>query len=111
MEVSLRHSAPVRTAVDATRAPIRMEDLAAKLQAELPAAAPTMVTELVARPALITSLHAPSTAPDARGHLLEQTAGTRSSTTIIHIRRLTGLAQVLVRLPLRLAEAARPGQR
>ena len=56
-------------------APIRMEDLAAKLQAELPAAAPTMVTamltELVARPALITSLHAPSTVPDALGHLLE----------------------------------------
>ncbi len=60
MEVSLRHSAPVRTAVDAARAPIRMEDLAAQLQAEL-----------VTRPALITSLHAPSTAPDALGHLLE----------------------------------------
>lgn len=75
MEVSLRHSALVRTAVDAARAPIRMEDLAAKLQAELPAAAPTMVTamltELVARPALITSLHAPSTVPDALGPLLE----------------------------------------
>ena len=76
VEVSLRHTAPVRTAVGGARAPIRVKDLAAKLQAEFPGAAPTavtaMLTELVARRALITSLHAPSTEPDALGHLLEQ---------------------------------------
>jgi thiopeptide-type bacteriocin biosynthesis protein len=76
VEVSLRHTAVVAAALGVARTPIRMEDLAAKLRAEFPAAAPDQVTglltELVAQGALITSLHAPSTEPDALGHLVRE---------------------------------------
>ena len=76
VETSFRHTAAVRAAIGAARAPIRVEDLKAKIQAEFPAATPlkvtAMLTELVERGALITSLHAPSTSPDALGHLLRQ---------------------------------------
>jgi len=76
VEISLRHTAAVRAAINAARAPIRMEDLEAKIQAEFPAAASAkisaMLIELVTRGALITSLHAPSTEPDALCHLVEQ---------------------------------------
>ncbi|MFC0860932.1 lantibiotic dehydratase [Sphaerimonospora cavernae] len=75
-EISLRHTPAVAAAVNAARAPIRLEDLAAKLHAEFPDAAPAavtgMLTGLIARGALITSVHAPSTEPDALGHLVEQ---------------------------------------
>ncbi|MGH3735011.1 MAG: lantibiotic dehydratase [Micromonosporaceae bacterium] len=76
VEISLRHTRPVRAAVEMARSPVRMEDLAGKLRAEFPAAAPdavrSMLAELVARGVLISSLHAPSTEPDAFGHLLEE---------------------------------------
>lgn len=76
VEVSLRYTAAVRAAVEAARAPVRLEDLAAKIQAGFPAATPAkvtaMLTELVARRALITSLHAPGTEPDGLGHLVGQ---------------------------------------
>jgi hypothetical protein len=76
VEISLRYTAAVRAAVEAARAPVRLEDLAAKIQAGFPAATPAkvtaMLTELVARRALITSLHAPGTEPDGLGHLVEQ---------------------------------------
>lgn len=76
VEVSLRHTGPVRAPIDAARAPIRVEDLAAKLRAEFPTASlatvTSMLTELVARRALITSLHAPSTECDALGYLVAE---------------------------------------
>lgn len=76
VEVSLRHTAPVRIALDAARAPIRFEDLCTKVHIEFPNASAATVTglltELVARRALITSLHAPSTEPDALVHLLRE---------------------------------------
>ncbi|GAA4242299.1 lantibiotic dehydratase [Actinomadura meridiana] len=75
-EVSLRYSAAVRAAVQWADTPIGFDDLSAKLQAEFPAAGPpritAMLTELVGRGVLITSLQAPSTEPDAFGYLLEQ---------------------------------------
>ncbi len=56
--------------------PIGFDDLSAKLQAEFPAVGPpritAMLTELVGRGVLITSLRAPSTEPDAFSYLLEQ---------------------------------------
>jgi lantibiotic biosynthesis protein len=76
VEVSLRLTAPVRAAIKIASSPIRLTDLCAELQTEFPAAASTkvmaMLTELVARRALITGLHAPSTEPDALGHVLDQ---------------------------------------
>jgi thiopeptide-type bacteriocin biosynthesis protein len=76
VEVSLRHTPAVRAALEAAQSAIQLEDLSAKIQAEFPAANPmkitAMLTELVERGALITRLHAPSTEPDALGHLLAQ---------------------------------------
>jgi len=81
VEVSLRYTAAVRAAVEAARKPVRLGEVVEELVATFPSATPVrvtaMLTELVARRALITSLHAPSTEPDALGWLLEhlETAG------------------------------------
>lgn len=76
VEVSLRATAAVRMAVELARAPIAVASLADKLRAEFPRARPvtitTMIADLVARGALITSLRASSTEPDALGHLMKQ---------------------------------------
>ncbi|MEU7002670.1 lantibiotic dehydratase [Nonomuraea sp. NPDC046570] len=76
VEVSLRYTTAVRAAVETARGPLRVGELSAKLRAEFPDAAPAavmgMLAELVAHRALITSLHAPSTEPDALGHLVRQ---------------------------------------
>ncbi|MEU4383198.1 lantibiotic dehydratase [Micromonospora echinofusca] len=75
-EVSLRHSAPVRATIAAAHSPIRVEVLASHLRSAFPqasaAAVMTMLTQLIVHRALITSLHAPSTEPDALGYLLRQ---------------------------------------
>jgi hypothetical protein len=54
VEVSLRHTAPVRAAVDTARAPIRFEDLYTKVQTEFPKAPSARVT------AMLTELVTPS---------------------------------------------------
>jgi thiopeptide-type bacteriocin biosynthesis protein len=76
VEVSLRHTAPVRAALDAARTPIRFEDLCTKVQTEFSdassATVTAMLTELVSQGVLVTSLHAPSTEPDALRHLLRE---------------------------------------
>ncbi|MEV7781756.1 lantibiotic dehydratase [Kitasatospora sp. NPDC088351] len=76
IEVSLRHTAPVKSALTATRAPIPVGGVRAKLLAEFPTAGPekvtALLTELVARRALITVLHAPSTETDALRYLVAQ---------------------------------------
>ncbi|MEV4412977.1 lantibiotic dehydratase [Catellatospora sp. NPDC049609] len=76
VDAVLRLTTPVRVAVEAARAPIRMSDLAAKVREVLPSAPAERITallaELVSRRALITSLHAPSTTTDALAHLVEQ---------------------------------------
>ncbi|HXP21110.1 MAG TPA: lantibiotic dehydratase [Streptosporangiaceae bacterium] len=76
VEVSLRRTAPVSAALVAARAPIRMDDLSVKILADFPAAGPqrvtAMLTELVARRALITGMHAPGTETDPLGYLVAQ---------------------------------------
>lgn len=76
VEVSLRYTAPVRVAITAAHAPIRVEALSAQVCAAFPDAAPAtvqgMLAELITRGALITSLRAPSTEPDALAYLLLQ---------------------------------------
>lgn len=76
VEVSVRHSPPVQTIMQAVRSPIRIGDLTDKLAAEFPdaefAAIDGMVAELVARGVLITSLRLPSTSTDGLAHVLHQ---------------------------------------
>ncbi|WP_324613144.1 lantibiotic dehydratase family protein [Streptomyces sp. SBT349] len=95
VEVSLRYTPAVRAAVEAARRPVRLADLAAKLVAEFPTAKPEkvtgMLTELVARRALITSLHAPATEPDALGWLLEHLEAADATT----LEPLSGLVAAL----------------
>ncbi|MDF5758818.1 lantibiotic dehydratase [Spongiactinospora sp. TRM90649] len=74
VEVSLRYTDAVRTAIEAARTPVAFGKLVALLVTTFPAVAPAkateMLTALVARRALITSLHAPGTEPDALGWIL-----------------------------------------
>ncbi|GHE73887.1 hypothetical protein GCM10018771_64820 [Streptomyces cellulosae] len=81
VETSLAWSSPLRTVIDAAQAPITVSALAEKLQAEYPEVAPErmwqMVQELVRRRVLLTSLAAPSTEPDALGHLIHQLAAVK----------------------------------
>lgn len=75
VEVSLRHTAAVRAAVEAARKPVRLgevvEELVVTFSSATPVRATAMLTEMVVHRALITSLHAPSTELDALGWLLE----------------------------------------
>ncbi|MEU4300299.1 lantibiotic dehydratase [Kitasatospora aureofaciens] len=73
-EVSLRHTRAVAFVLAAARRPVAFGVLAEKLSAEFPTAPGARIegvlTELVARGVLITSLHAPATEADPLGHLL-----------------------------------------
>lgn len=73
-EISLKHTGPVRAAIEAARTPVIFEDLEAKIRAEFAPAQPAevrvMLTGLVEHRALITSLRAPGTEPDALAWLL-----------------------------------------
>ncbi|MFD0857176.1 lantibiotic dehydratase, partial [Actinomadura adrarensis] len=75
-EVSLRYTSVVRIAVEAARAPIRVETLVNTLAAARPDRSrpefEALIIALVDQGALITSLRAPSTSPNALDHLLEQ---------------------------------------
>ena len=99
VEVSLRNTGPVRAAVHAARAPIRFEDLCTKVQTEFPdapsATVTAMLTELVTHGVLITSLHAPSTEPDALGHLVREleTAGGYAARQAAKLREIHVLLQ------------------
>jgi thiopeptide-type bacteriocin biosynthesis protein len=76
VEVSLNDSDAVRLVMDAARTPVRCGALAGKLAAEYPTAAPSVISgllgDLVARRALVSSLHAPSIVTDSLGHLIDQ---------------------------------------
>ncbi|MFD6335299.1 lantibiotic dehydratase family protein [Streptomyces niveus] len=75
-EVSVRRTAPVRTAMDLAQEPVSYRVLANKLRAEYPAPGEKIVRELLDRlieaRVLITSLQPPSTVVDALGHVLAQ---------------------------------------
>ncbi len=76
VEVSVRHSPPVRMIMQAARSPVPVGDLLDKLGAEIPdapvPAIDAMVAELVARGVLITSLRPPSTSTDGLVHVLHR---------------------------------------
>ncbi len=76
LEISVRHTRPVRAALAGAAEPIRFGELAGRLCAVFPAAPPekidALLAELVARHILLTSLRAPMTAVDGLAHLIEQ---------------------------------------
>lgn len=76
VEVSMLHTPAVRLAVEAARSPIRSDELAGKLAVEFPTTPRSkiecLLTDMVERRVLISSLHAPATVTDALGHLMEQ---------------------------------------
>lgn len=98
VEVSLRRTAPVSAALAAARAPIRMDDLSAKILADFPAAGPERVTallaELVARRALISGLHAPSTECDPLGYLVAQLDGACAAMVAPAARLVNALREI-----------------
>ena len=83
LEISLRHTRPVRTALEAAREPRRFGELVTWLSASYPAVPPDQIravlAELIAQRALLTSLRAPMTVPDALGHLTSQLQAARAS--------------------------------
>jgi thiopeptide-type bacteriocin biosynthesis protein len=113
VEVSMRHTAPARAALAAARAPIRFEDLCTKVHMEFPGVPPTRVsvllTQLVTRRALVTSLHAPSTEPDALGHLLQglAIAGQATADQAAALKQIHALLQQHQRQPAVVARALR----
>ncbi|MFF5265288.1 lantibiotic dehydratase [Actinomadura viridis] len=102
VEVSLRNTAPVRAAMAQARSPVRFSELAASLQSQFPGAnrqaVTGMLTELVARRALITSLHAPATVPDALAHLLQQLDRVGADRIEDVVERVTALTLIHDRL-------------
>ncbi|GAB3449146.1 lantibiotic dehydratase [Actinophytocola sediminis] len=75
IEVSIRHSRPVRAAVTAAREPVRVSELHALLLDEFPAAADRiddLIAGLLANGLLICNLWAPMTCPDPLGHACAQ---------------------------------------
>ncbi|MFG2520175.1 lantibiotic dehydratase [Streptomyces sp. NPDC048527] len=76
IEVSVALTNPVRTALAASRTPIRVDALVGKLTAEFPGTAPERVRQLVEGlirlRVLLTALQAPSTETDPLAYLLDQ---------------------------------------
>ncbi|MDT3396324.1 lantibiotic dehydratase [Streptomyces sp. B1866] len=77
-EVSTRHTKAVETAVKAAQSPVPVADLAGKLAADYPGtpveAVERLLTALVARGVLLTSLRPPMTVTDALGHVVGELA-------------------------------------
>ncbi|MFD6863388.1 lantibiotic dehydratase [Streptomyces diastaticus] len=75
-EVSLRYTSAVRIAVDATASPVPVHAVVALMRSEFPDVPADrvegLVSSLVERGVLISSLHAPSATLDALDHLVEQ---------------------------------------
>jgi thiopeptide-type bacteriocin biosynthesis protein len=98
VEISLRNTAAVRFALEAARSPVRLSVLADKVRAEFPTAAAAtvagMLTSLVKQGALITTLHAPCTRPDALGHLLDELDAAGGATAGPMVDRVQGLRAV-----------------
>lgn len=72
IEVSVRHSRPVRAALEAAREPVKFGELRALLMGQFPAAAAEQIDGMLAglldQRLLISSLWAPMTCLDALGH-------------------------------------------
>ncbi|MFF8481877.1 lantibiotic dehydratase [Streptomyces antibioticus] len=76
-EVSLRYTSAVRIAVGSAASPVPFSTVVRRVKSEFPDTAPDrvegLVTSLIQRGVLLSSLHAPSATSDALDHLVEQT--------------------------------------
>lgn len=76
VDVSVRHTSAVQAVIRAAQSPITVGELIGELAAELPGRPPAkvegMLTELVARRILVTSLHPPMDVTDPLGHVIDQ---------------------------------------
>ncbi len=102
--VSVRATAPIRTAMSLSQSPIRLGELAEKLAADfsgVPAAVvDRLLVDLVAQRLLVTSLRPPMTAADPLGHLLselEETAAGELAEVAETVGRLRRIAQELAK--------------
>ncbi|NJP29333.1 lantibiotic dehydratase [Microbispora sp. SCL1-1] len=98
--VSVRATAPIRTAMSLSQSPIRLGELAEKLAADFPgvpaAVIDRLLADLAAQRLLVTSLRPPMTAADPLGHLLselEETAGVELAGVAETVGRLRRIAQ------------------
>ncbi|WP_093840861.1 lantibiotic dehydratase [Streptomyces aidingensis] len=98
VEVSLALTEPVQAVLAVARTPLPFAVLADKIEAEFPAAGPekvrTLLRELVKRQVLMTSLHAPSTEPDALAYLLGQLDSVAAETIPAVTEMVRGLHEV-----------------
>ncbi|MBA9002857.1 lantibiotic dehydratase [Thermomonospora cellulosilytica] len=110
VEVSVRATRPVRTALDAARTPVRVGDLAKILTSAFPAATPDQINGILAglieQNLLISSLHPPMTSPDALGHV----CGILRDVAAWDISGLADLTETLCALHRDLATARPPAE-
>ncbi|MFE4514279.1 lantibiotic dehydratase [Kitasatospora sp. NPDC056783] len=94
-EVSLRHSGPVRTAIDSAQQPIRLDHLAELVLDAHPGTgserAHRMLAQLVHHGVLITALRPPMTTRDPLGHVLNRLIEARAES----IPAVAGLVRLL----------------
>jgi hypothetical protein len=110
VELALRYTGPVRAVVNAAREPMRFDDVRRKILTEFPRACSDdvtgLLTTLVTCRVLVTSLHAPSTEPDASGHLLRE-LGEVDEAAAEQYTALSGIHALLQRHSHGLVEARR----
>lgn len=97
-DVSARHTKAVQAVMQAARSPITIGDLIGKLTAEFtgtpPAVIEGMLTELVTRRVLITSLHPPMDVTDSLGHVIEQLTAVQIDTDAALLVMVKGLRAI-----------------
>ncbi|MGH3684568.1 MAG: lantibiotic dehydratase [Pseudonocardiaceae bacterium] len=115
VEVSVRHTAAVRTVLRAAQAPIRLGDLASKLATDFPGRPDSvingMLAGLVAQRILITSLRPPMTTADPLAHVIEALAAAGAGTVPTVADLLGALREIHTELIRHNRAASRPEQR
>ncbi|MGF0167767.1 lantibiotic dehydratase [Streptomyces koyangensis] len=100
-EVSLRYTSAVRIAVDATVSPVPVHAVVALMRSEFPDVPADrvegLVSSLVERGVLISSLHAPSATLDALDHLVEQAEAAAASSATDLVADLRTVRDAIVR--------------
>ncbi|MGH3921708.1 MAG: lantibiotic dehydratase family protein, partial [Pseudonocardiaceae bacterium] len=90
-DVSVRYTRAVQVVIQAAQAPVTLGDLIGKLAAELPGKPQEkiegMLTELVARHILLTSLHPPMDVTDPLGHVIDQLAALETGAVPLSMTR------------------------
>ncbi|MGH3854962.1 MAG: lantibiotic dehydratase, partial [Pseudonocardiaceae bacterium] len=111
-EVSVRHTAAVRTVLRTAQDPIRLGDLAGKLATDFPdrpnSVINGMLAELVAQGILITSLHCPMTTTDPLEYVIEALAAAGADTVPVVADLLGALREIHTDLIRHNRGAARP---